>query len=140
MSADTTKLSWRCFSPTAGIFAGIFLGWVIHFNLPPEAGFMLDLATRTLDLIVAIIGWAIGTALYGKQIHCGGSRPSNKETRTRYVSLSILILPLLMLAPIFLIKEQILFYFIDALILLSVIGGEIKSGRPFWFLSGEEIS
>jgi len=140
MSINVTKSSWSCFSPTAGIFAGIFLGWVIHFYLPSEANFALDLATRTFDLIVALIGWAIGTALYGRQIHCGGSQRSNKETRERYVRLSVIILPLLILIPVFLVMQQIFWYYLDALFLLAVICGEIKSGNPFWFLSGEKIS
>lgn len=140
MGVDVTKSSWSCFSPTIGIFGGVFLGWVIHFYLPSETSFVLDLATRTFDLIMALIGWAIGTALYGRQIHCGGSQKSNKETRERYVKLSFLILPLLMLTPVFLIEQQIILYYLDALFLLAVICGEIKSGKPFWFLSGEKIS
>lgn len=140
MSVDTAKSSWSCFSPTAGIFAGILLGWVIHFYLPAEVNSTLDLATRVFDLIIALVGWAIGTALYGKQIHCGGSQKSNKETRERYAWLSAIILPLLILIPVFLITQQLFFYFLDALFLLAVICGEIKSGKPFWFLTSEKIS
>lgn len=140
MSVDISKSSWSCFSPTAGIFAGVFIGWVIHLYLPSEVNSALDLATRVFDLIIALIGWAIGTALYGRQIHCGGSQKSNKETRERYVNLSVIILPLLILIPVFLIEQQLFLYFLDALFLLAVVCGEIKSGKPFWFLTGEKIS
>jgi hypothetical protein len=138
-AVKSTNSSWSCFSPTLGIFAGIFLGWAIHFFLPEPANLMIDLAARFLDLIFALIGWAIGTALYGRQIHCGGSQPTNKAIRDRYYPLITFILVLLILAPILLVQGYIFLYFLDAAFLFAVICGEIKLGKPFWFLKGEPI-
>jgi len=134
--AHSNLSSWRCFSPTLGIFTGIFLGWVIHFYLPSELDVVVDLAARSLDLIVALVGWAIGTALYGMRIHCGGSKRATKEERGRYVDYALFLLVPLILAPIFLVTGSILLYYIDALLLLAMICGEIKSGKPFWFITG----
>lgn len=134
-----TKSSWSCFSPTLGIFTGIFLGWVLHFFLPTEQNIALDLATRTLDMIVALVGWAVGTALYGKQIHCGGSKVASASTRHRYATMSAVILPMLMLAPVLLITEQLFWYYFVAIALLAMIAGEIKSEQPLWFLKGQKL-
>jgi hypothetical protein len=74
-----------------GIGVGFYLGWALHFLVPKPAGKeeLVDAGTRFLMLHFGLIGWAIGTVLDNKSLHCGGTKDLDEGAKTRYKSFCV---------------------------------------------------
>lgn len=132
MESSPENRGLRCFFPTLGILIGFALGWVLHFIIPtpPSAATYIDAATRFFMLLFGLFGWAAGTILDGRKLHCGGTKGLDDAAKRRYQLGALVILALLVLAVAFLATARLSFYFATTLLLLCLLSGEIAWGAP----------
>jgi hypothetical protein len=127
----------QCLAPVIGIFAGVLVGWFLHFVVGPSP--ITDFAVRLFEVIFGIVGWAFTTILISqKKLHCGGTQRLDQATRSRYVVWGIMLLTLIVLAPVLLITRMWFLYFPCMGVLTFCFVGEIISGSPtkaFTYLS-----
>lgn len=135
-----------CLQPLGGIAVGTALGWILHLvavcvavTAHKEA---LDLCARFFMLAWSALGWAFGTVLQGKMLHCGGTEklPEDETEKSyaqrRYVFWGIIAIFLLVLAfGLFCIPDLWYWAFLPTAAFVLGIVGETVAGKPWRFLS-----
>ena len=119
----------RCFIPVLGIFLGLLLGWILHF-LVDVADPSIDLLLRLNTFLFGVAGWAAATVMQGKKLHCGGTLPSDEIDTRRYAVLFLACLFFFILSVVLAVKGLPWLGYPVALVLVSLLIGEIGWGNP----------